>query len=59
MKVVELLGAIGEDQKFDIRTKDWEHIDVKTAADYDADVLSVVAVEKGLIRIETNFTWYC
>lgn len=59
MKVVELLGALGENQQFDIRTKDGDHIDYKTAAEHEARVLGISAVDKNLIRIDTNFTWYC
>ena len=59
MKVVELLGALGENQQFDIRTKDGDRIDYKTAAEHEAKVLGISAVDKNLIRIDTNFTWYC
>lgn len=59
MKVVELLGALGENQQFYIRTKDGEPIDYKTAAEHEARVLGISAVDKNLIRIDTNFTWYC
>ena len=59
MKVVELLGALGENQQFYIRTKDGDYMDYKTAAEHDTRVLGVTAVDKNLIRIDTNFTWYC
>lgn len=59
MKVVELLGALESNQDFDIRTKDGDRIDYKTAAEHSANVLGITAVSKNLIRIDTNFTWYC
>lgn len=58
MKVTELLGALDEDQEFDIRTKEGELIDYQTAAKYDAKVLGIRAI-KDCIIIESNFTWYC
>lgn len=58
MTVVELLGALGENQEFDIRSKDGEHISYSTAAEHKANVLSVKAVREDLIRIDTNFSWY-
>lgn len=58
MTVVELLGALGENQEFDIRSKDGEFISYSTAAEHNAKVLGVKAVRENLIRIETNFSWY-
>lgn len=58
MTVVELLGALGENQDFDIRSKDGECISYSTAAKHNAKVLGVKAVRENLIRIETNFSWY-
>lgn len=59
MKVTELLGALGENQDYRILTNDErpEVIDVKTAAEYDAKVLEVIAVKENLIEIRTNFRW--
>jgi hypothetical protein len=59
MKVVELLGALREDQNFRIYSADArpEVIDVTTAARNDAKVLAVSAIDKGWIRIDTNFRW--
>ena len=58
MTVVELLGALNENQDFTIRTREGEAIDYKTAAEHDAQVLGITAVRADLIRIDTNFSWY-
>ena len=58
MTVVQLLGALGENQDFIIKTKEGETIDYKTAAEHKAEVLGVVAVRENLIRIDSNFSWY-
>lgn len=59
MKVTELLGALDENQNFEIRTKDGEKIDYYTAAKHEVRVLGISAIRKDLIRIDTNFTWDC
>lgn len=58
MTVVQLLGALAENQDFIIKTRDRETIDVKTAAEHGAKVLGVAAVKENLIRIDTDFSWY-
>lgn len=58
MTVVELLGALGENQEFDIRSNEGESINYSTAAEHNAKVLGVTAVRENLIRIDTNFSWH-
>ena len=60
MTVVELLGALKEDQNYRITTNDKrpEGISVKTAAEHNAKVLEIRAVKEKLIEIRSNFKWY-
>lgn len=59
MTIAEILGALEEHQTFDIRTKDGDRIDYATASKHDVRVIGVSAVDKNIIRIDTNFSWYC
>lgn len=59
MKVVELLGELRGDQNYRIYSADDrpEVIDVTIAVRSGAKVLSVSAIDKNWIRIDTNFRW--